>query len=150
MNNEKQLNQQIAMFYFAYKSFTDSLDAIISPRGLSHLHHRILFFAEQIPGMTTSELTKILEISKQALAKPLRELKEKGLIYIAVSEEDQRKRTLFLTSTGIHLMRDLSRQQQKQFIEAYKQAGDPGGTTFTAVLKEFAKDRPGMPFIDQF
>lgn len=150
MNNEKQLNQQIAMFYFAYKSFSDSLDAITSFHGLSHLQHRILFFAEQIPGMTTSELIKILEISKQALAKPLRELKEKGLIYVAISEEDQRKRTLFLTSTGIHLMRDLNRQQQKQFSEAYKQAGDPTGAAFAAVLKEFAKDRPGMSFIDQF
>ncbi|EUJ31272.1 MarR family transcriptional regulator [Listeria floridensis FSL S10-1187] len=150
MDSEKQLHQQIALFYLACKTFSDTTDTLITTHGLSRLHHRILFFTARIPGVTTGELIKLLEISKQALQKPLQDLKEKGLLHIGMSEQDRRKRTLFLTSAGLRLISELDSVQRKQLGDALKNAGDPKGKIFSAVLKEFAKNRSGMPFIDQF
>ncbi|EIA21563.1 MarR family transcriptional regulator [Listeria fleischmannii 1991] len=150
MDIETRLNQQIALFYFAYKSFTNSSDTLIEKHGLTRLHHRILFFIARMPGVTTGEMITILEISKQALQKPITELREKGLIHVGIGEHDKRKRALFLTSAGIRLTHELDKMQRKQLSEVFKEAGDPEGKVFTAVLKEFAKQRAGTEFIQHF
>ena len=49
-------------------------------RGLGRVHHRILYFVARSPGIAVNALLGVLDVSKQALHAPLRELVDKGLI----------------------------------------------------------------------
>ena len=50
--------QQDAMeaFFFGYQAFTSKPDEILARRGLSRVHHRILFFIAKYPGLSVKEL----------------------------------------------------------------------------------------------
>ena len=66
-HKEEQMNEALALFYFAYKTFTEKPDEIIKEYGIQRVHHRILFFIARFPGISVNELLSLLEISKQAL-----------------------------------------------------------------------------------
>lgn len=70
--------QQAAMeaFFFGYQAFTAKPDEMLAKRGLSRVHHRILFFIAKYPGLNMTELLGYLGVSKQALNMPLRQLIE--------------------------------------------------------------------------
>ena len=81
-HKEEQMNEALALFYFAYKTFTEKPDEIIKEYGIQRVHHRILFFIARFPRISVNELLSLLEISKQALHGPLRQLVEKGLMRV--------------------------------------------------------------------
>ena len=66
--------QQAAMeaFFFGYQAFTSKPDEILARRGLSRVHHRILFFIAKYPGLSVKQLLGYLGVTKQALNTPLR------------------------------------------------------------------------------
>ena len=43
-------------FFGAYRAFTAKPDEMLARRGLSRVHHRILFFISHQPGLSVSEL----------------------------------------------------------------------------------------------
>ena len=94
-HKEEQMNEALALFYFAYKTFTEKPDEIIKEYGIQRVHHRILFFIARFPGISVNELLSLLEISKQALHGPLRQLVEKGLIESNEAMHDRRKTVVF-------------------------------------------------------
>lgn len=93
-HKEEQMNEALALFYFAYKTFTEKPDEIIKEYGIQRVHHRILFFIARFPGLSVNELLSLLEISKQALHGPLRQLVEKGLIESNEATHDRRVKQL--------------------------------------------------------
>ena len=44
-HKEEQMNEALALFYFAYKTFTEKPDEIIKEYGIQRVHHRILFLS---------------------------------------------------------------------------------------------------------
>ncbi|MDT4050188.1 helix-turn-helix domain-containing protein, partial [Staphylococcus arlettae] len=61
----KNSDYEHMLFYFAYKTFINAADEIIEQSGMNRQHHRFLFFINKLPGITTKQLLKVLEISKQ-------------------------------------------------------------------------------------
>lgn len=119
-HKEEQMNQALALFYFAYKTFTEKPDEIIKEYGIQRVHHRILFFIARFPGLSINELLSLLEISKQALHGPLRQLLEKGLIESKEAEHDRRVKQLVLTTEGAELERKLSDVQREQMSSIFQ------------------------------
>ncbi|EAF3432498.1 MarR family transcriptional regulator [Listeria monocytogenes] len=150
MNNEQNMNQQIALFYFGYKAFTETADLIIAKHSLKRLYHRILFFTARMPGLTINELLTFLEISKQALHQPLAELKERELLTIEQGRRDKRQRCIFLTTAGKELENELGAAQRKQMAEIFANSSDTDGLHFTEVMEGYAKNRPGAALIKDF
>ncbi|MBC1936118.1 MarR family transcriptional regulator [Listeria grandensis] len=146
MDKEDRLNQQIALFYFAYKTFVETADRLIGKYGITRTHHRILFFVAHSPGIKMNELLTLLEVSKQALHQPLLELKEKGYIIIEPSAKDKRIRCLFLTEAGAEIETELGEAQRRQMAAALSASDDPDGKVWTQVLEQYAKERPGLAF----
>ena len=103
--------QAMAEFFFAYQAFTAKPDEILARRGLSRVHHRILFFIAQSPGLSVSELLAYLGVSKQALNIPLRQLLEMDLVRSSTAANDKRKRELGLTREGEKLEQALRKEQ---------------------------------------
>jgi DNA-binding MarR family transcriptional regulator len=115
--------QNITLFFFAYRDFTADADRKLKEIGFGRAHHRVLFFVCRKPGMTVAELLIILGITKQSLARVLRQMVAKGYIIQKPGASDRRQRLLYPTSTGREFVLVLSRIQSTRIAKAVKQSG---------------------------
>ena len=113
----------ITLFFFAYRDFTADADRKLQEIGFGRAHHRVLFFVSRKPGMTVAELLMILGITKQSLARVLKQMISKGYIIQKTGSSDRRQRLLYPTSTGREFVLDLSRMQSKRISHALEEAG---------------------------
>lgn len=118
------LHLAIEQFYFGYRAFTSQPDRILEQRGLGRVHHRILYFVGRNPGLSINALLTILNVSKQALNAPLRQLVEMRLVAMNTAEHDKRVRQLTLTPSGRTLEAQLTGTQMKQLQAVFEQVGE--------------------------
>lgn len=111
-------------FFGAYRAFTAKPDEMLARRGLSRVHHRILFFIAHEPGLSVSELLIRLGVSKQALNIPLRQLVEMQLVASRPAADDKRKRLLALTPEGGKLEQKLRQEQMRTLQKVFAEAGE--------------------------
>ncbi len=97
LNQTTQQRLVMETFFFGYQAFTAKADDMLARRGLSRVHQRILFFIAREPGLSNKALLDVLNVSKQALNIPLRQLLEMQLVAMATDAADKRKRRLSLT-----------------------------------------------------
>lgn len=136
-----QLDVMVSFFH-SYQAFTARPDEILARRGLSRVHHRILFFIARQPGLSISELLGHLGVSKQALNIPLRQLLEMHLVLSQTDATDKRKRLLTLTEEGIKLESALRREQVKLLQRTFDQAGSDSVAGWLEVNRLLAQQRP--------
>ncbi len=117
------LRLAIEQFYFGYRAFTAPPDRILAQRGLGRVHHRILYFVGRNQPISVKDLLALLDVSKQALNAPLRQLIEMKLIAMGTAEHDGRVRQLALTASGKKLEAQLSGTQMKQLQALFEQVG---------------------------
>jgi len=110
-------------FFFGYQAFTAKPDEMLARRGLSRVHHRILFFIARYPGLSVKELLGYLGVSKQALNTPLRQLVEMHLVESLTAEDDKRKRMLRFTDEGAKLEQQLRREQVRLLEKVFSEIG---------------------------
>ena len=70
----------IELLFFAYRDFISDPDAILAKSNFGRAHHRVLHFVDRNPGLTVADLLDILKITKQSLARVLKELVDSGFI----------------------------------------------------------------------
>ncbi len=119
------LDEALELLFFAFRDVTAEPDRVLAERRLSRVHHRILYFVRRNPALGPGDLSRILRVSKQALARPLRELKAQGLLDGRPTPENRRRKALRLTAAGARLERRLSGSQRRRFAAAFGSAG-PG------------------------
>lgn len=73
--------------------------------------------------MTVAELLEILKITKQSLARVLKQLVESGYIAQRTGSEDRRQRLLYPTERGRLLIMELSRPQSRRINHALRKSG---------------------------
>jgi DNA-binding MarR family transcriptional regulator len=134
----------IELFYFAYRGFTCDPDIILEQYGFGRAHHRVLHFVHRNPGLKVAELLDILKITKQSLARVLKQLVDEGFIIQRAGNEDRRERRLYLSAKGARLTDKLTQIQAKRIEDALAELG-PGADTAArnflfAMIAE--KDRP--------
>lgn len=115
----------IELLFFAYRDFTSDPDQILADYEFGRAHHRILHFVNRRPGLTVAELLDVLKITKQSLARVLKQLIDTGHIIQVQGPRDRRQRELYPTAKGRTLALDLARPQSRRIREALKEAG-PG------------------------
>lgn len=132
---KKPTSQQAAMeaFFFGYQAFTAKPDEMLARRGLSRVHHRILFFIARYPGLSMKQLLGYLGVSKQALNIPLRQLLEMHLVQSLAAPDDKRKRLLALTEDGAKLEQALRREQSKLLERVFHEAGEAAVSNWLAI-----------------
>ncbi|CAN5309150.1 MarR family transcriptional regulator [soil metagenome] len=116
----------IELLFFAYRDFTSDPDAILEQFGFGRAHHRVIHFAGRRPGMTVAQLLDILRITKQSLARVLKELIEKGYVYQKEGAQDRRQRLVYLTPEGEALRQRLMKPQYERVLRALGETGDSG------------------------
>jgi len=116
--------EMIEHFFFAYRDFIADPDLMLKSLGFGRAHHRALYFVSRNPGMTVAELLSILKITKQSLARVLRQLINDDYIVQNEGENDRRKRLLFPTQKGRELIRALSAPQSRRIERAFSTMDD--------------------------
>lgn len=114
--------ETIELLFFAYRDFVSDPDRILQDLGFGRAHHRTLYFISRTPGMTVAELLSILKITKQSLARVLRQLIDSHYILQTEGKNDRRKRLLFITEKGKDLVLALSQPQSNRIQNAYEAA----------------------------
>lgn len=122
---EERLIEAIELLFFGYRDFVSEPDKILTEYEFGRAHHRIVHFVGRNPGITVAELLDILRITKQSLARVLRQLIERGFIEQKTGEKDRRQRRLYLTQAGAELLHRLTEPQRARVRSALAAAG-PG------------------------
>ena len=135
--------QQAAMeaFFFGYQAFTAKPDEMLARRGLSRVHHRILFFIAKYPGLNMTELLAYLGVSKQALNTPLRQLIEMNLVQSQTAADDKRKRILGFTPEGAKLEQVLRREQARILRRVFSEVGEAAVNGWLEVNRALASGK---------
>lgn len=109
----------MGLFFFAYRDFVRDADALLETKGFGRAHHRVIYFVNLRPGMTVADLLDILRITKQSLARVLRQLIDSGYIVQRHGETDRRQRLLYPTETGRDFFEVLSTNQARRIESAF-------------------------------
>ena len=138
LKRNEELHQAIELMYFAYRAFTIEPDKLLAKRGLNRVHHRILYFVARNPGIAVNELLSILDVSKQALNQPMRQLLEMRLVDSARAHYDGRVKLLSLTEKGIKLEQRLSETQIKLFSEVFANSDTDAEQAWLAIMRSMS------------
>jgi len=121
LKRRQQLNEALELMHFGFRRMIKKPDQLLATRGMGRMHHRLLYFIGRNEGLSVSDLNEILEISKQALHRPLQQLIARELVSSVPDPNDGRIRCLSLTRKGRALETRLSRMQRNQFRRVFAQ-----------------------------
>jgi DNA-binding MarR family transcriptional regulator len=124
----------VELMFFAYRDFTGEADAVLQELEFGRAHHRVLHFVNRRPGLRVADLLDILRITKQSLARVLKELVDRGYVTQAAGAHDRRERRLYLTQKGKALADRLSQLQVARIAKALEGAD---GRTGDDVVRAF-------------
>ena len=116
--DEDRILSLMELFYFAYRDFTTDGDEVLAKIGFGRAHHRTLHFVNHYPGLRVADLLNILKITKQSLARVLKQLIDEGYIRRHQGDKDRRERRLFITPKGQELAHRLATPQINRFQQA--------------------------------
>jgi DNA-binding MarR family transcriptional regulator len=131
----------IEQLFFAYRDFTSDPDAILAAIGFGRAHHRILHFVNRHPGLTVAELLNVLSITKQSLARVLKQLVDTGHIVQITGPNDRRQRELYPTTKGRQLALSLARPQSRRIAKAMKGLDDSQAAAVRRFLSAMVNDQ---------
>jgi DNA-binding MarR family transcriptional regulator len=120
---EERLVAMVELLFFAYRDFVAEPDAVLDELGFGRAHHRVLHFVNRNPGLRVADLLGILKITKQSLARVLKQLVDQGYIEQATGASDRRERHLHLTPRGRALAVRLLGLQTRRLASALAAAG---------------------------
>lgn len=132
-SGEENILTLIELFYFAYRDFTGDGDDVLDQYGFGRAHHRVVHFVHHYPGLRVADLLNILKITKQSLARVLKQLVDQDFIIQQAGSKDRRERLLYTTEKGNSLAKQLSEPQIKRFEKTIK----PLSTEEQVIIKKF-------------
>lgn len=134
----------IELLFFAYRDFVAAPDEVLAKQGFGRAHHRVLHFVNRNPGLPVAELLRVLKITKQSLARVLKDLIAAEFVEQRPGARDRRQRLLHTTASGRDLAQRLAELQSARIRTAL--AGLPVETSAAAEQFLFAMidldDRP--------
>jgi DNA-binding MarR family transcriptional regulator len=142
---EDEIYWFIEALFFAYRDFISDPDRILNEIGFGRAHHRVLHFIHRYPGMRVADLLEILQITKQSLARVLRELVKEGYVAQRSGKEDRRERLLYATAKGRILARRLAAPQLDKIRDALALLGAEGQMAVARFLDAMIGGAAGQP-----
>jgi DNA-binding MarR family transcriptional regulator len=135
------LDDALELLFFASREIVREPDRLLSRRRLGRVHHRVLYMCRRNADLSVSELVHLLEVTKQALHRPLAELGRAGLLVAAPGPGDRRTRRLKLTAKGRTLEEQLSQLQRDEFARAFAAVGETGAQAWARVMSVLGHDK---------
>jgi DNA-binding MarR family transcriptional regulator len=135
----------VELLFFAYRDFTGEPDAVLERFGFGRAHHRVLHFVNRQPGLRVADLLDILRITKQSLARVLKQLVDREFIQQEAGHEDRRERRLYATVAGKALAKQLTELQTARISAALASAGPAGEQVAKAFLQGMIGQAQQLP-----
>jgi DNA-binding MarR family transcriptional regulator len=120
---EQELNLALEAMHFGFRAMVLKPDQRLAQLGMSRIHHRLLYFIGRNPDCSISQLLDILQVSKQYLNRPLKQLINQDYIHYRSDPVDRRIKRLALTRRGVTLEQQLTGEQRRRFEEIFQQVG---------------------------
>jgi len=130
----EDLRRVMELLFYAYRDITAEPDRLLAEYSFGRAHHRAVHFIRRNPGISVAELVEALRITKQSLARVLRQLVDRGFVLQETDSEDRRRRRLYLTRTGEALENLASAPQQQRLSRAFQNAGSEAVEGYLQVL----------------
>ena len=128
------LRQAMELLFYAYRDVIAEPDRILEGHRFGRAHHRVIHFVRRNPGITVAELLAVLRVTKQSLARVLRQLVDRGFVMQRTDRADRRRRHLYLTRAGEGLEAVVSKPQQERLRRAFAEAGPEAVAGWQSVL----------------
>ncbi|MEP2830420.1 MarR family transcriptional regulator [Parvibaculum sp.] len=135
-----RLTEAIELLFFAYRDFISDPDEILAQYDFGRAHHRVVHFVGRNPGITVAELLNILRITKQSLARVLKQLIERGFVEQETGKQDRRQRLLYLTASGRELEERLAAPQRDRVAAALAKAGPGAEDVWRTIMLQLVND----------
>ena len=132
---EEEIRRGVELLYFGYSHLIRAIDEELASHRLGRAHQRALYFIARQPGLTVSDLLRLLAITKQSLGRVLSDLTARGLVESCTGEHDRRQKLLRLTAEGAALEARLFATLRAKLASAYGKAGQQAVTGFWQVLE---------------
>lgn len=139
------VDETIALFYLGYRAGVAGPKRVLDKLGFGRPHHRILFVVARQPGIAITSLIDMLEVSRQALHRPLGDLVKQGYVAQKAAPANRRLAMLALTPKGAALESKLTELQYQAFAKAFAAAGPDAEQQWKAVMRALAEQvRPAV------
>jgi DNA-binding MarR family transcriptional regulator len=132
---EAEIRRGIELLYFGYSHLNRALDPRLGSQGLGRAHQRALYFIARQPGLTVTELLRLLAITKQSLGRVIHDLAARGLVETTQGRSDRRQKLLRLTTAGVTFEASLFDDLREKLTHAYAEAGQNAVSGFWQVLE---------------
>ena len=132
---EAEIRRGIELLYFGYSHLNRAVDERLAIQGLGRAHQRALYFIARQPGLTVTDLLRLLAITKQSLGRVINDLAARNLVVSVTGRTDRRQKLLSLTDAGITLEASLFDDLREQLAHAYGEAGQNAVSGFWQVLE---------------
>ena len=106
------------LHFFAQAALAEDAQAVLSEYGYGRAHHRALHFVARQPGITPRDLTAVLGVSSQALAKVMGTMLTDDVIAQTTDLTDRRMRRFTITDKGLALLRQVFAAQARRLSRA--------------------------------
>ena len=131
---EPHLVAMVELLFFAYRDFVAGPDELLAELGFGRAHHRVLHFVARNPGLRVADLLELLKITKQSLARVLKQLIDEGYVAQTMGDNDRRERRLHPTEAGRQLADRLLALQTHRIADALASAGQDAERAAAAFL----------------
>ena len=137
---EGDLVKFVELLFFAYRDFTGDADELLADLGYGRAHHRVIHFVARHPGLRVADLLDILRITKQSLARVLKQLIDEEFVTQRSGETDRRERHLYLTQKGQNFAEKLTQLQCARVGNALNTVGPAGSELVEQFLTAMISD----------
>lgn len=131
----------VELLFFAYRDFTGDADELLADLGYGRAHHRVIHFVARHPGLRVADLLDILRITKQSLARVLKQLIDEGFVTQRSGDTDRRERHLYLTQKGRNFAEKLAELQCARVGKALDVVGAAGKDQVEAFLVQMISEQ---------
>jgi DNA-binding MarR family transcriptional regulator len=139
------VDETISLFYLGYRAGVAGPKKMLDKLDFGRPHHRILYVVARRPGIAIANLIDLLEVSRQALHRPMRDLIAQGYLMQKPAPTNRRLTLLTLTPKGAALESRLTDLQYEAFARAFAAAGPEAERQWKAVMRALAEQvRPAF------
>lgn len=133
------MDEALELMYFGWRGMTREADRYLATLGLTRVHHRILYSIVRGNDLTVSDLLTILDVSKQALHRPMTMLIDKGYVTMMPHPTLHRFKILRLTAAGRKVEHQASEHERRVMARAFERGGARAFRAWADVMREAAE-----------
>jgi DNA-binding MarR family transcriptional regulator len=128
------LDRDLWLFHVAFRQLVKIPDRLLQTYGLGRIHHRILFVIGRSGEIAVGAIAERLDISRQALHGPMRQLRQAGMIASRPSAENRTVQLVSLTKKGAALDYAINEVQRRHLRLAFTQSGQQSDEGWRKVM----------------